>query len=115
MSGTALTIAAIVFIAAGVLRWYGWTQVFVPQNFPAWAHRPSPITVVIALTAIGSLVGIALNVTKSTEPEHTGSGATPQLWLVGIAALAGGLAWSVLLFLAYGAAPGLPVGVPLVA
>jgi hypothetical protein len=115
LSGTALTIAAVVFIAAGVIRWYGWTQVFVPRNFPAWAHRPSPITVVITLAAIVSLVGIALNATRSPEPERTEAGAAPRLWLVGIAALTGGLAWSVLLFLAYGAAPALPVGVPLVA
>jgi hypothetical protein len=115
LNGTALTIAGVVFIAAGVVRWYGWTQVFVPQNFPAWAHQPSPITVVIALTAIGSLVGIAVSATRSTEPERMGSGAAPQPWLVGIAALTGGLAWSVLLFLAYGAVPALPVGVPLVA
>jgi hypothetical protein len=28
-------IAAVIFVLAGLLRWYGWTQVFVPQNFPA--------------------------------------------------------------------------------
>ena len=115
MSGTALMRVSIVFILAGVMRWYGWTQVFVPQNFPAWAHQPSSITIVIALIAIGLLVGIGLNAPRPTGRERMATGAAPRPWLVGIAALMGGLAWSVLLFLAYGAAPALPVSVPLLA
>ena len=112
MGRKGLTIAAVVFVVAGVVRWYGWTQVFVPQNFPAWAHRPSPFTIVTALAAIGSLVVSASTRQTSSGPERSASGAAPQPWLVGIAALVVGLAWFVLLFLAYGAAPALPVGVP---
>ena len=82
-------------------------------RFPAWAHQPSPITIVIGLAVIGSLVGSALNEVRCAGPERMANGAAPQPWLVGIAALAVGLAWFVLLFLAYGAAHRLPVSAPL--
>jgi hypothetical protein len=115
MGRNGLSIAAVVFVVAGIFRWYGWTQVFVPQNFPDWAHRPSPFTIMTALAASVLLVALALNVQESPGLERMASGATPHPWLVGITALAVGLAWFVLLFLAYGAAPSLPVGVSLLA
>ncbi len=115
MGRKGLAIASVVFVVAGLVRWYGWTQVFVPQNFPQWAHQPSPFTIAAALAAIGMLVVSGLNAQSSSGPVRSASGAAPRPWLVGIAALVVGLAWFVLLFLAYGAAPTLPVGVPLLA
>jgi hypothetical protein len=115
MSGATLAIAIVLFIVVGGFRWYAWTQLFVPQAFPAWAHRPSPITIAIAMAAVGSLVGMALSTPKVETPGRVATGNAPQPWLVGIAALVIGLAWSVLLFLAYGAAPSLPMIAPLVA
>jgi hypothetical protein len=110
MGRKGLVIAAVVFVLAGVFRWYGWTQVFVPENFPQWAHRPSPLVILTALAAIGSLVAAGLHAHESSGPFCLASRAAPQPWVVGIAALVVGLAWFVLLFLAYGAAPRLPVG-----
>ncbi|WP_165228552.1 hypothetical protein [Aquisphaera insulae] len=115
MGSKGLVIASVVFVVAGLVRWYGWTQVFVPQNFPQWAHRPSPFTIVFALVAIGMLVVGGLKAPSSSETVRPATGAAPPPWLVAIAALGVGLAWSVLLFLAYGAAPTLPVGIPLLA
>ncbi|MFO0888748.1 MAG: hypothetical protein U0790_06325 [Isosphaeraceae bacterium] len=115
MGKPGLAIACVVFVVAGLVRWYGWTQVFVPQNFPQSAQRPSPLTIAAALVAIGVLGVSGLLVWSSSVPERSASGAAPRPWLVGIAALAVGHAWFVLLFLAYGAAPALPVGVPLLA
>ena len=115
MGSRGFAIAAVIFVLAGLLRWYGWTQVFVPQNFPAWAHRPSSVTIVTALAAIGALVAAALSLAKGPGHAGTTTNALPRPRLVGVAALLVGLIWSGLLFLAYGAAPSVPVWIPLVA
>jgi hypothetical protein len=115
MGERGFVIAAVIFVLAGLLRWYGWTQVFVPQNFPAWAHRPAPLTIVTALAAIVTLVAAALSLPKDSADARTGTTGPPRPWLVGFAALVTGLLWSGLLFLAYGAAPAVPAWIPLVA
>jgi hypothetical protein len=115
LSGRGLAIACVIFMAAGVVRWYGWTQVFVPQNFPQWAHRPSPLTIVTALAVIGLLLVSVFHSATPAEPKRLASGPVPRPWLVGLNALLLGLTWFVLLFLAYGAAPELPVAIPLLA
>ena len=115
MGRRGFAIAAVIFVLAGLLRWYGWTQVFVPQNFPAWAHRPSSVTIVTALAAIGALLAAALSLTKGPGHAGTTTNPPPRPRLVGVSALLVGLLWSGLLFLAYGAAPSVPVGIPLVA
>jgi hypothetical protein len=109
------TIAAVIFLLAGLVRWYGWTQVFVPQNFPAWAHRPPSVTIVTALAAVGTVMAVALFLTKGPGHAGTTTSAPPRPRLVGVSALMVGLLWSGLLFLAYGAAPSAPVWIPLVA
>jgi hypothetical protein len=107
-------ILLFIFVVAAVLRWYGWTQVFIPQFFPESAYQTPLISIAAALAAIGVLVAIAFRSQTSSRRVEIATEAPPRAWLVGIAALLFGLAWFGLLFLAYGAAPAVPVDIPLV-
>jgi hypothetical protein len=110
-----LVVSAVVFAVAGVATWYSWTQVLVPKDFPASVYRVPPSSIVAALAAIVVLVAAALNVRATPRDEPMAAGIAPRPWPVGIAAFATGLAWFVLVFLAYGAAPSLPVAITMAA
>jgi hypothetical protein len=114
LGNTGLSICAVVFVVASVATWYSWTQVFMPQFFPQSAHQVSLVSIVAALAAVVALVVVALNSRTSSSRGQIANAAAPRPWLVGIAALVVGLAWLVLIFIAYGAAPTLPAAIPMV-
>src|SRR5262249_47065194 len=107
-------IAAAVFVPGGLHRWVGRARALRAPDLPARAPRPAWITSVTALAAIGALLAAALSVTKGPGHAGTTTDAPPRPRWVGVAALWVGLLWSGLLFLAYGAAPSVPVWIPLV-
>ena len=107
--GTA--IAAVVFALASLLAWYTWTQVFVPKFFPQSAYTPPLPTVAIALGAIALLAAIAL--TRRPLPRRPEASA-PGPWPIGLLAFIFAVAWSGMALIAYGVAPRLPAGIPIV-
>ncbi len=115
MGNMGLGILAFIFVGAGLVRWYAWTQIFIPQFFPASAQGPSRFHITTSLIAIGALVVFALKLRTPHLREDSVTVTRPRSGLVGIAAFAFGLAWFMLLFLAYGVAPNVPIGIPMVA
>jgi len=102
-----------VFVLASFNAWYFWTQMFVPEFFPASAYQPPLATFVIALAAIATLVTTALLRHSSRSNERKNSQPAPQPLLVGLISFTLGLFWFLLILIAYGAIPALPVVVPL--
>jgi len=110
-----LVISAVVFLLASVVAWYTWTQLFVPRFYPESAYQVPLSSVVVALTAIVALTAAALGPKPPRRPEPGTTRPSPRPWQVGLAALALGLPWFALVFLAYGAFPTLPAVIPLAA
>jgi hypothetical protein len=113
LGNAGLVVCSIAFMLGAVLTWYGWTQVFMPQAFPQSAGQVAPSS--IALAAIPTLVIAiwALNSTELSQSELSSSGAVPRPWQLGIAAFVVGLAWSALVYVAYGAIPDTHASIPL--
>ena len=107
--GFALCIVA--FVLGAVFTWYGWTQIYMPQYFPQSALRVAPSLIGVALVVAAVLAVLALN--SSSLARQLSVVTAPRAWQVGAATLVVGTAWSALLFLAYGAASGLPAAIPL--
>ena len=108
-----LVLAAIVFVLACLVAWYSWTQVFVPQFFPESAYRVPWAAIITAWAVIVALSAAALGVPRWSRAETRAARPVPPPWLVGVVAFVMGLPWFLLVFLAYGAAPTLPVALPL--
>jgi hypothetical protein len=107
-----LVFCSVVFVLGAVLTWYGWTQIFMPKFFPQSALGVAPSSIVIALTAAVVFATIALK-SRSFFGREILAATPPRVWQLGAAALAVGIVWSALLFLAYGAVPRLPAAIPL--
>jgi hypothetical protein len=108
-------IAAAVFGFASLVAWYSWTQVYVPKVFPQSAYSVPLPCIVIALAVIAALAGAALGPRLLPRPAPPTTARVHGAWLIGLLAFLFGLAWSALVPLAYGAAPALPVAVPMAA
>ena len=61
-----LSVMSILFLGTGVMRWYAWTQVFIPQNFPAWNDGPSQIQLGWAFLVVAALVAATFRLHHST-------------------------------------------------
>lgn len=110
-----LGVLSVIFVVAGVFRWYGWTRVFIPQAFPASAQGPSALHVISAIAVIVATSVMAIKIQKLRVREHITHVAPPSLWGLSIVSLACSLVWFILLFLAYGAVWSLPAAIPMAA
>ncbi len=108
-----LIIAAIAFVLSSFVAWYSWTQVYVPQFFPELAYRPPAIAIVVASIAIVALVIVAHSRAIEAWADFGPTQLTPTTWRIGVTALALGIPWFGLIFLAYGAVPALPAIIPI--
>jgi hypothetical protein len=106
-----VTIAGAVFALASFAAWYSWTQVFVPRFSPQSAYSPPLSAIAIALAAIAALAALAL--APRPLPRASAAAHVPGPWPLGILAFVFGLGWCGLVLIAYGAAPDLPVAVPI--
>ena len=50
-----LSLLAILFVGTGFVRWYAWTQVFIPENFSAWNQGPSRLQVGLAILIVAAI------------------------------------------------------------
>jgi hypothetical protein len=110
-----LVLSATVFALASVVAWYSWTQLFVPQYFPESAYRVPLAPMILACATIVALSAVALGLPRWSRGEPGTARPAPQPWLVGVIAFVMGVPWFLLVFLAYGAAPTLPVAIPIAA
>jgi len=113
MSNTGLVICSIVFVLGAVFTWYGWTQVFMPQAFPQSAGQVAPLSIALAAIPAVTIAIFALNLSPLSPRVFSSSGAVPRPWQLGIAAFVVGVAWSALVFIAYGALPHTHASIPL--
>lgn len=96
---TALAIAGLVFLTAGMVGWHAVHQIVVPHRGPHWATLPLLAAIVAAKTWFSRRLGAAGSETGSTaldaEAWHQGSDAiTSAAAFVGIAiAVVGGRGW----------------------
>jgi len=109
-----LSIAAVAFVFASLVAWYSWTQVARPKVFHVPAYHPPLLAILIALAAIVILSVAALGLRPSPGPGRQRARRPPPPWRAGLSVFALGLPWFALVALAYGAAPALSPGVPLV-
>jgi hypothetical protein len=105
-----LVIAAVAFASAALAAWFTWTRVFVPKFFPGgvyvvpWGAFAAAGLVLVVLVALG------INCRRERAPVRH---PLPQPRVVLGVAYALALPWFGLVFLAYGAWPGLPPAVAL--
>jgi hypothetical protein len=104
-----------VFALASFVAWYSWTQLYVPQYFPAWAYRPPWYAIAIAVATILGLVALALRSGEVSRPLTEIAQSRPVVWQIGTVAFLFTLPWFTLVFLSYGMLPTLPAIVPMVA
>ena len=112
MGSRGLVIAAIFFVLASFNAWYFWTQIFVPTYFPAAAYQPPVLETAVALAAILILILIALMRPPTHRVEQNMARLAPRPLIVGLMSFVFGLLWFLLILLAYGAVPTLPVLIP---
>jgi hypothetical protein len=109
-----LVIASCVFLSASFVAWYAWTQLYVPQAFPGSVYRVPPAAIVSAAAVVVALVWTALTRMPKRSANTVCDRPVPPLPFVVLFAFALAGLWFCLVFLAYGAAPALPVFIPIV-
>jgi hypothetical protein len=113
LSDAGLVVCIIVFVLGAVLTWYGWTQVFMPQAFPQSAGQVAPSSIALAAIPTVAITVLALNPRQLSQRGLPSSGAVLRPWQLGIAAFVVGIAWSALVYVAYGALPNTHPSIPL--
>jgi hypothetical protein len=103
------TLFCLVFFAiASFMAWFLWTQIMIPQLFPK-SNISVPVGhFVAAASAIGVVIGLATMRRSSLRL----SIRIPNPIVCGIMSTIVSLGWFVIVFLAYGVAPGIPVALP---
>ncbi len=111
-----LVLASLAFVLGSFVAWYSWTQVARTKVYHMPEYRPPLLAVVLAIAAIVILVAVAFSpwTTPRPGPAETARPA-PDPRLAGFTAFGFGLPWSVLVLLGYGALPGVPFAVPMIA
>ncbi len=108
--------AGLAFLLGSFVAWYSWTQVARTRVFHLPEYQPPLGYVCLAIASIVLLAMAALGRRTSPTPERCAAAlSAPAPWLVGLIAFLFGLPWSMLVLLAYGAAPMVPPGVPIIA
>jgi hypothetical protein len=113
LGNAGLVVCIIVFVLGSFLTWYGWTQVFMPQAFPQSAGQVPPSSIAIAVIPTVAIAVLALNSSRVSRDEFSSSGSVPRPWQLGITAFVVGIAWSALVYAAYGALSGTHASIPL--
>lgn len=113
LGNAGLVVCIIVFMLGAVLTWYGWTQVFMPQAFPQSAGQVAASSIAVAAILTVPIAVLALSSSEFLRGEISTTGAVPRPWQLGIAAFVVGIAWSALVYVAYGAIPDTHASIPL--
>ena len=105
-----IALASVYFVSGASIAWYSWTRIVLPTIYHS-SYQPPALSVLAGLAAIMVLVFAA---SKVNDPHRALPGQTraPRQLVVGAVVFLLSLAWSSLLFIAYGATPSLPPGVP---
>jgi len=106
-----LAISGIVFIIGSFIAWFAWTQNARPKVFHVAKYQPPAWQLLMGVAVIALLILGAYKLRASRCGQH--GQKTPSPWVVGLAAFILGLGWYVLIAIAYGAIPTLPIGIPL--
>jgi hypothetical protein len=109
-----LVVAAGFFLVASFIVWYSWTQVFVPQFFPALVYSVPPVAIAIASVVILGLIAAAF-LLHDNGSARASDRPIPGRWILGLGGFGLGLPWFALVFLAYGILPTLPALWPMLA
>lgn len=111
-----LIVAGLAFLAGSFVAWYSWTQVARTTVFHMPEYRPTATHLLAAVGAIGLLAAAALGPRRLPPSGGPGPGrSAPGPGLTGVVAFLLGLPWTVLVLMAYGVMPGVPLGMTLIA
>jgi hypothetical protein len=110
-----LILSSLAFVLGSLAAWYSWTQVARSKVFHMPEYQPPVLHIALAVAAILVLVAAAFSRWTIREPVRIdSSGSAPGAWLAGLIAFVFALPWTLLVLLAYGLAPAIPFGVPMV-
>jgi hypothetical protein len=107
---TGFVVVLILFILASLMTWYGWTQVFVPQYFPASVYHP-PLHA-LAIAAVIS-VGFIYAAFKFRAPNYRSIPSAASPARIGWLSFVLSTLWCGLVLIGYGWFPGLHPAIPL--
>jgi len=114
LSQRGLVIAAVIFLLSSIGVWRLWTTVGV-QHYGSSTYHVPPAFIGIALVVIAVLIGtVMLFFKQPLHPVQKSNRRAWSPWLVGLMAFGHGLAWFILIVLAYMPAVSLPGVSPLV-
>jgi hypothetical protein len=110
-----LWIASIAFILASFMAWYSWTQVYAPMITHQPAYQPPWISIGIGVAVIAALALGAATLQPGGQARQGRVKPAPRPGVVGVAAFMIAGLWNLLILIAYGALPTLPVSIPILA
>jgi hypothetical protein len=114
VSKIGLSATAILFILGSYLAWYSWTQIARPSVFHVPVYNPPPGAMLIATSAIGVLIFLALGPYREVLSRPSTPLRPPPPWLLGTAGALWAVLWYGLVVLAFGIAPRFPPAVAIV-
>ena len=106
-----LVITAVLFFLGSFLAWFSWTRIARPSVFHVPVYTPPPGAILIAATAIGALIFLALGPYRHALSRGSAPLRPPPPWLLGIAGAVWAVLWYGLVLLGFGIAPGFPPAV----
>jgi hypothetical protein len=102
-----LVIAGSVFVLGAFIAWFLWVKQARTQVFNMPDYQPPGLTLLLGLLAIASLVFAAYAV-RASRPQRRPNRSTPRPLFAGVAAIAFGLPWYVLIVLVFVPTPAVP-------
>jgi hypothetical protein len=111
-----LILAAVAFVLGSLVAWYSWTQVARTKVFHMPEYQPPLSYLLLGIVAIVLVAAAAFSRWTLPQPDRRDiTRSAPRPWLVGLAALLFGLPWCLLVLLGFGAVPGIPLAIPMIA
>jgi hypothetical protein len=104
----------ILFLIGSYIAWYAWTQHARPSVFHVPIYNPPLLDILIALGVILLLAAAAFRLRGLRLDSPKIARTAPSPWLVGLAAFLLALPSFLLTGISYGAAPRLPLWIPMV-
>jgi hypothetical protein len=100
LSRRGLIISAVIFVVASIGVWQLWSRVGLQRYGPSTYHV-LPLYIVAAMAVIATLIAVTLAVRPASQPSRPNTRRAPAPWLVGFLAFGFGLAWFIVIALAY--------------
>lgn len=110
-----LVVSAVIFIFGSFIAWYLWTQRARPMVYHVPPYHPRVSYIFAGVAAIALLAIVAFVLRRAGAQSNHRERRAPQPWLAGVIAFVFAAPWFLVIGLAYGMRPSLPVWIAILA